>query len=90
MLEVRYATKFKRDFNVCVKRRYKMELLQHIIDTLKVPDTLPPKNADHNLNGDYAGYRKCYVAPDWLLIYRQDGEELFLYRTGMHSDLFRP
>lgn len=36
------------------------------------------------------GFRECHVEPDWLLIYRIDGDalELFLFRTGTHSDLF--
>lgn len=88
MLDVRYSTKFKKDFKACVKRRYNMALLQQIIDTLKIPDTLPPKNVDHNLSGNYAGYRECHISPDWLLIYRQTGNELLLYRTGTHADLF--
>ena len=65
-----------------------MALLQQVIDTLRIPDVLPPKNIDYNLSGNYAGYRECHVAPDWLLIYRQDGNELLLSRTGTHSDLF--
>ena len=88
MLDVRYSTKFKRDFKICAKRRYNMALLQSIIDTLRIPDTLPPKNVDHNLSGNYAGYRECHISPDWLLIYRQDEKELYLYRTGTHADLF--
>ncbi|MCI9027880.1 MAG: type II toxin-antitoxin system YafQ family toxin [Lawsonibacter sp.] len=88
MLNVRYSTRFKRDFKLCVKRHWNMELLQQVIDTLKIPDTLPQKNLDHSLSGDHSGHRECYVAPDWLLIYRQDEEELLLYRTGTHADLF--
>lgn len=88
MLDVRYSTKFKRDFKACEKRRCNMELLGQIIDTLKIPDTLPPKNVDHNLSGRYAGYRECHISPDWLLIYRQTENELLLYRTGTHADLF--
>lgn len=88
MLDVRYSTKFKKDFKACVKRRYKLELLQQVIDTLRIPDTLPPKNADHNLTGNYSGFRECHISPDWLLIYRTEGNELFLYRTGTHADLF--
>ena len=76
MLNVRYSTRFKRDFKLCVKRHWNMELLQQVIDTLKIPDTLPQKNLDHSLSGDYSGHRECHVAPDWLLIYRQDEEEL--------------
>lgn len=88
MLDVRYSSKFKRDFKTCSKRQYKMELLQQVVDILRIPDTLPLKNSDHNLSGNYTGYRECHITPDWLLIYRQDGNELLLYRTGTHADLF--
>jgi len=88
MLDVRYSTRFKKDFKLCIKRRCDMALLQQIIDTLKVPDKLPLKNADHSLSGSYSGYRECHISPDWLLIYRQTGDELLLYRTGTHTDLF--
>ena len=88
MLEVRYSTRFKKDFKTCVKRRCRMEKLQQVIDILRIPDTLPPKNADHNLAGNYAGFRECHIEPDWLLVYCQRGNELFLYRTGTHADLF--
>lgn len=88
MLDVRYSTRFKKDFKLCAKRRYKMELLQTVIDTLRIPDVLPSRNADHNLSGNYADFRECHIAPDWLLIYRQSENELLLYRTGTHADLF--
>lgn len=88
MLDVRYSTRFKKDFKTCVKGRYNMALLQQVIDTLRIPASLPQKNVDHNLSGDYIGYRECHISPDWLLIYRQEGNELLLYRTGTHSDLF--
>lgn len=88
MLTVRYSTKFKKDFKTCVKRHWNMELLQQVIDTLKIPDTLPQKNLDHGLSGNYSGRRECHVGPDWLLIYKQDERELLLYRTGTHADLF--
>ena len=28
------------------------------------------------------------MSPDWLLIYRVSGNELYLDRTGTHTDLF--
>lgn len=88
MLDVRYSTQFKRDFKACVKRRCNMELLQEVIDRLRVPEALPPKNRNHNLSGMYSSYMECHIAPDWLLIYRIDETELLLYRTGTYSDLF--
>lgn len=89
MLDVRYSTKFKKDVKLCSKRGYDMSKLQHVIDTLRIPEPLPAKNDDHNLTGNYAGYRECHLEPDWLLIYKQIDNELRLNRTGTHSDLFK-
>ena len=88
MLDLRYSSKFKKDFKVCIKRKYKIELLMQVIDILRIPDSLPSKNSNHSLSGNYAGYRECHITPDWLLIYRQNDNELLVYRTGTHSDLF--
>lgn len=88
MLDVRYSSKFKKDFKNCIKRGYKMEILQQVIDILRIPEALPAKNSDHNLSGNYKGHRECHVMPDWLLIYKQTESELQLVRTGTHSDLF--
>jgi len=88
MLDVRYSTKFKKDFKTCAKRNYKMPLLQQAIDTLRIPSPLPEKNKDHSLIGNYAGYRECHIEPNWLLIYKQTDKELLLQRTCTHGDLF--
>ena len=65
-----------------------MNLLQQVIDILRIPEPLPPKNKDHRLTGNYNEYKECHIEPDWLLIYQYDNGELLLYRTGTHSDLF--
>ena len=88
MLDVRYSTRFKKDFKTCAKRHCNLDLLHQIIDILRIPDTLPKKNIDHSLSGNYSGYREGHIAPDWLLIYRIDENELLLYRTATHADLF--
>lgn len=88
MLNVRYSSAFKKDFKTCVKRGYKMPLLQTVIDTLRIPAALPEKNKDHQLTGNFSGCRECHIEPDWLLIYKQSDDELQLFRTGTHSDLF--
>ena len=88
MLHVSFTGQFKKDYKLCKKRGYDMVLLQNIIDTLAIPKDLPEKNNDHSLIGNYANKRECHILPDWLLIYRIEGDELVLYRTGTHSDLF--
>ncbi len=88
MLDIRYSTKFKKDFKTCQKRKRDMALLRQAIDTLRIPAPLPSKNKDHRLMGNYSGYRECHIAPDWLLIYKHTDTELLLDRTGSHADLF--
>ena len=51
MLKLNTSTQFKKDYKTCIKRHYNMDLLQAVIDVLRVPDTLPQKNRDHNLTG---------------------------------------
>ena len=51
---------------------------------------LDEKYRDHALQGKYKGFRECHVEPDWLLVYqiRKKEIEMYLFRTGTHSDLF--
>ena len=90
MLEVVLSTRFEKDLKTASKRGYNLELLNDVVDKLASRQQLPEKNRDHELSGDYAGFRECHVAPDWLLVYRVVEEDLILYlmRTGTHSDLF--
>lgn len=87
MLNLNTSTRFKKDYKICMKRRYNLDLLLEIVDTLRIPAALPPKNMDHRLSGNYAGCRECHILPDWLLIYQITDEELYLVRTGTHADL---
>lgn len=66
-----------------------MSLLNDVVETLLQGKTLPEKNRDHALTGDWAGHRECHIQPDWLLVYKIFENEitLALMRTGTHSDL---
>lgn len=43
---------------------------------------------DHVFSGNWNGYRKCHILPNWLLIYAIKNDVIMLFRTGTHSDLF--
>lgn len=88
MLKLNLTSQFKRDLKLCKKRNYDINLLNAIVDTLRIPAALPLKNKDHVLKGNHVGRRECHISPDWLLIYRIDGDEIYLDRTGTHADLF--
>lgn len=73
-----------------IKRGYRMELLEAVVDRLSSGGKLDEKYRDHLLTGEYGGFRECHITPDWLLIYQIREQELLLLlsRTGNHSDLF--
>jgi mRNA interferase YafQ len=50
---------------------------------------MEPRHRDHDLSGDWTGYRECHFKPDLLLIYKKpDAATLRLARLGSHSELF--
>jgi len=62
--------------------------LREVIQLLIEGTPLPPRYRDHPLGGDWKRYRDLHIEPNWLLIYKIDGNDLHLVRTGTHSDLF--
>ena len=89
-LKIVSSSHFRKDLKLAQKRGFDLKKLSSIVDRLASGESLPDKNRDHALTGQYAGFRECHIEPDWLLVYRIDGDELelFLFRTGTHSDLF--
>mgnify|MGYP003216322242 FL=1 len=90
MLTIKYHTMFKKDFKRIKKRGYDISRLEKIVELLANEVPLPEQFKDHNLSGNYNGFRECHIAPDWLLIYQVNNNELVLVlsRTGSYSDLF--
>lgn len=90
MLEIVPSNQFKRDLKLAKRRGCNLEHLRDVVNVLAREQKLAEKYRDHGLTGNYSGFRECHIELDWLLIYRisQDALELFLFRTGTHSDLF--
>jgi len=65
-----------------------MAKLREMILLLAEGQPLPPRCKDHSLGGEWMHFRDCHIEPDWLLIYKIEGNVLHLVRTGTHSDLF--
>ena len=88
--EIVWTTKFKKDYKLAIKRHLDIDLLDDIIRALSRGETLPEKNKDHEMSGNWVGHRECQVQPDWLLVYiiYNDILVLTLARTGTHSDIF--
>ena len=90
MLKIVSSNQFKKDLKRAKKQGFDFDRLTEVVNMLADQQNLPERYRDHNLIGDYSGFRECHVQPDWLLIYRIDDDqlELFLFRTGTHADLF--
>lgn len=90
MLTIVRSNRFLKDLRIAIKRGLDLSALEVVVDKLARQETLEPKYRDHALTGEYRDFRECHIKPDWLLVYCINDEELelFLFRTGSHSDLF--
>jgi mRNA interferase YafQ len=82
------GAQFRRDVKLAQNRGKDMAKLRETILLLIEGSPLPPRYRDHSLGGEWKRFRECHIEPDWLLIYKIDGDDLRLVRTGTHSDLF--
>lgn len=88
MLTPVISGRFKKDVKRAQKRNKDMGKLTTVLDLLLNERPLPAAYNDHPLKGDWKGFRNLHIEPNWLLLYRVEGSELQLARTGSHSDLF--
>lgn len=89
MKEIFQTSQFKKDYRRVKKRGKDLDKLKHVVGMIISGQSLEERHRDHALGGNWIGSRDCHIEPDWVLIYRVDGESLYLERTGTHSDLFR-
>ena len=83
-----YTSQFERDLRLQQRRGKNIEKLKEVLTALINEEPLAERYRDHPLKGHYRNRRECHVEPDWLLIYKPNGDEIIFERTGTHSDLF--
>lgn len=88
MLRPVWSGRFARDIKRAEKHGKELDKLKVVIRLLAEEAALPARYNDHPLEGDWKGYRDLHIEPDWLLLYRINGDALELARTGTHADLF--
>ena len=86
------STAFKRDYKRQTKGPHRATLdtdLLPVFLALASDEPLEIRHRDHDLTGNWAGYRECHIKPDLLLIYKKsEADTLRLARLGSHSELF--
>lgn len=93
MEEIKYrivpSSNFKRDIKSLTEaeRQETREVIQKLAQGKKLEE----KYRDHPLKGKLKAFRDCHVRPDLVLIYKISGDvlELYLYRIGSHSKLYK-
>jgi mRNA interferase YafQ len=91
MREVKYTSRFKRDYRREQSGRHSKRLdalLMQVVNLLAADAPLPRRTFDHPLSGEWNDHRDCHIKPDLILIYRKpDRDNLELVRLGSHSEL---
>jgi mRNA interferase YafQ len=90
MFQLVFTNKFKKDIKLLQKRGYNIELIKRAILILEETGNLTLDYSPHKLSGNYSGYWEAHLKPDWLIIWKNlaDEKQIWLTRTGSHSDLF--
>ena len=88
MYKLKVTKNFKKSLKRIKKRGYNIKKLEEVVEKLRTGQKLSSKYKDHELIGNYKGYRDCHIEPDWILIYKIENDLLILtlVDTGTHSD----
>jgi mRNA interferase YafQ len=89
MLNPVTSSKFKQDVKRIIRQGKDTARLKLVLERLIEEIPLDPAYKDHRLTGDMKDFRECHIEPDWLLVYKIEGKEIYLARTGSHSELFK-
>ena len=68
MIKLELSTQFKKDLKKIKKQGRDKEKLDATIRILQKEELLPQKYRDHELIGNWRGYRECHIESNWLLI----------------------
>lgn len=69
LYEVRVSKEYKRAYKKISKKD--SVLIDNVVEKLSKDEPLEAKYKDHQLKGNYKGFRECHIKPDLLLIYRK-------------------
>lgn len=89
MLDVVRSNKFKKNYQLALKRGIAAKEIDEVLLALIRGEKLHPKHKDHVLVGNFTGMRECHIKNDYLLVYRYEPGKIIFERLGTHSDLFK-
>ena len=96
MLHISASSRFKRDVKACRKRHWDMEPFKAAaVIAMSDEEAVPHAYRGHALSEALAGRRGVRVPTasnppkdTGVIMYEIDGDELYLYRTGTHDEVY--
>ncbi len=88
MLKLFRTKTFKKDYDKQNLSDKHYEKYINFISLLLHEKQLPEEASDHNLEGNYKGFREFHISGDMLVIYIVEDGYLKLTRIGTHNQLF--
>jgi len=86
---IKVTKSFKKDIKRIQKQHKKITIIKDVISHLEKGNQVPQKYSPHRLKGNWINHFECHLEPDWLLIWKEEKEIIYLIRTGSHSELFQ-
>ena len=83
------AKTFRKDYQKLKISDKHYERYIKYLSLLLAEKILPVEARDHNLIGNYSGFREFHIGGDVLVIYCIEDEILRLTRIGTHSQLYK-
>ncbi|MFV7791335.1 type II toxin-antitoxin system YafQ family toxin [Aliarcobacter lanthieri] len=88
LLHVFICNLFLKDYGKTKLSDKHYEKFIKFVSLLLEDKKLPSEALDHELVGNYIGFRECHISSDMLLIYIIEDGYLKLTRIGTHNQLF--
>lgn len=84
-----FQNQFKRDMKKQSYELFFSEEWNEVTNALMNGKAMKEKYCDHDLKGNWKGYKECHIKPDLLLIYKKRDDGIIqLVRLGSHSELY--
>ena len=83
------TSSYRKALKLAEKQGRDFDELDTVITLLMDDKKIPDKYRDHDIHGEWNGFRELHVLPDWLLIYKKvPPDVLKLVALGSHSELY--
>ncbi|MCC8070788.1 MAG: type II toxin-antitoxin system YafQ family toxin [Bacteroidales bacterium] len=63
--------------------------LKRVLQSLANGEPLGKEFKAHKLSGSYKGFFECHIENDYLLIWMDEAQRIYVVRVGSHAEVLR-